>query len=80
MVSLFTKEGLISQLNDINDDSFIKCTADIGWIYFRNGAMKISKDEKELIPYEHLSGYVWEKNIVQRNLCLARLIAIQRHS
>jgi len=65
--SLFSKEGLISQLEDLNEDLFLKSTPSIAWLFFKNGALKVTGNDADIISYESLSGYVWERNILKRN-------------
>ena len=69
--SIFSKEGIISQLNDLDETKFVKGTSKVGWFYFQNVALKIRGDEIELVPYENIEGLVWEKNILKRDFKFA---------
>jgi hypothetical protein len=64
---LFTKEGLISQLEQVSDNEFITCTSKVGWMFFLNYALRVTKSGVEQIPYDQLPGKVWAKRIIQRN-------------
>jgi hypothetical protein len=48
-----------------------KDTKDESYIYYKNTAVKVKKDSFELMPYDSLSGLVWEDQIIDRNLVLA---------
>ncbi|MEO6546561.1 MAG: DUF5906 domain-containing protein [Ferruginibacter sp.] len=64
---LFSKEGLISQLEDIDDKKFVSSTEKVAWLFFKNSALSITGTSATKIPYGQIEGYVWEKNIIQRD-------------
>lgn len=64
---LFSKEGLISQLDNIDETKFITSTEKVAWLFFKNFALSVAADNITKIPYEQLEGYVWEKNIIERD-------------
>lgn len=48
-----------------------KDTKDESYIYYKNTAVKSTKDNFELIPYDSLKGLVWEDQIIDRDLELS---------
>jgi len=42
-------------------------TKDEAFIYYKNTAVKITKEQTELIPYSSLSGLVWEDQVINRD-------------
>lgn len=65
--SLFTKEGLLSQLEDLDESRFVESSVGVGWLFFKNGALKVSPYNNEFYDYSALEGFVWEKRIIQRD-------------
>ncbi len=64
--SIFTKDGLLSQLDDLDESLFINSDTATGWVFFKNGALRVTSFNNELFDYSALEGYVWEKNIISR--------------
>jgi hypothetical protein len=62
----FFKEEFLSMLNTI-DIYFIEDTKNSAYLYYRNCAVKISKDEIITIDYLDLGGYVWKDHVIDRN-------------
>jgi len=62
----FFKEEFLSMLNTI-DIYFIEDTKNSAYLYYRNCAVKISKDEIIPIDYLDLGGYVWKDHVIDRN-------------
>jgi len=62
----FFKEEFLSMLNTI-DIYFIEDTKNSAYLYYRNCAVKISKDETITIDYLDLGGYVWKDHVIDRN-------------
>lgn len=62
----FFKEEFLSMLSTI-DIYFIEDTKDTAYLYYRNCAVKITKDEITSIDYIDLGGYVWKDHIIDRN-------------
>jgi len=62
----FFKEEFLSMLSTI-DIYFIEDTKDTAYLYYRNSAVKITKDDVVSIDYLDLGGYVWKDHIIDRN-------------
>lgn len=61
----FFKEEFLSLLSTI-DIYFIEDTKDSAYLYYRNCAVKITKDEVIPIDYIDLGGYVWKDHVIDR--------------
>lgn len=61
----FFKEEFLSMLSTI-DVFFISDTKDTSYLYYRNCAVKITKDEVVPIDYIDLGGYVWKEQVIDR--------------
>jgi|TARA_B100000085_G_scaffold106745_1_gene97276 hypothetical protein len=59
------KEDFLSLLGTI-DVYFIEDTKDTSYLYFENCAVKITKDDIQVIDYLELDGYVWKDHIIPR--------------
>ena len=62
----FFKEEFLSLLSTI-DIYFIEDTKDAAYLYFRNCAVKVTKNEVIPIDYLDLGGYVWKDHVIDRN-------------
>jgi len=62
----FFKEEFLSMLSTI-DIYFIEDTKDAAYLYYKNCAVKITKDEVISIDYLDLGGYVWKDHVIDRN-------------
>ncbi len=62
---IFTEQYL-SMLDDIKVQ-LLKDTANIAYIPFANGVVKISKKRIELLSYVDIDGYIWKEQIVNRD-------------
>ena len=62
----FFKEEFLSLLSTI-DIYFIEDTRHTSYLYFKNCAVKITKDSLELLDYLDLGGYVWKDHVIDRN-------------
>jgi hypothetical protein len=62
----FFKEEFLSMLSTI-DIYFIEDTKDAAYLYYRNCAVQITKDEIKPIDYIDLGGYVWKDHVIDRN-------------
>lgn len=69
----FFKEEFLSLLSTI-DIFFIEDTKDTSYLYYRNCAVKITKDEVVQIDYLDLGGYVWKDHVIDRNYVRCELI------
>lgn len=63
------KKEYINYLDPININ-WNKDTKDVGWIYFKNTAVKISKSGIELVKYIDLDGFIWKTKKLNRNFYL----------
>jgi len=62
----FFQETFLNYVSKIDAD-FIKDTPDVAYLYYLNCAVRVSKSSIDMIDYKDLSGYVWEKQKIQRN-------------
>lgn len=62
----FFKEEFLSLLSTI-EIYFIADTRDSSYLYYKNCAVKISKDSITTIDYLDLGGYVWKDHVIDRN-------------
>ena len=65
----FFKEEFLSLLSTI-DIYFIEDSKDSSYLYYRNCAVKITKDGITPIDYLDLGGYVWKDHVIDRNFNL----------
>ena len=56
----------LSMLDTI-DFNTVKDEKDISWLYYKNFALKITKDRIEKIKYDDLDGYVWKSQVIERD-------------
>lgn len=68
----FFKEEFLSMLSTI-DIYFIEDTKDTAYLYYRNCAVKITKDDVTPIDYLDLGGYVWKDHVIDRNFVKCRV-------
>ena len=68
----FFKEDFLSMLATI-DIHFIADNKEVSYLYYKNCAVKITKDEVTHIDYLDLGGYVWNDHIINRNFNLCRV-------
>lgn len=62
----FFKEDFLSMLDTVSIH-FVEDTKDFSFIYFRNFALKVSRDNVEPIDYVDLGGYVWRDQVIDRD-------------
>ena len=62
----FFREEFLTLLSTI-DIYFIEDTKDTSYLYYKNCAVKITKDSVEKIDYLDLGGYVWKDHVIDRN-------------
>lgn len=62
----FFREEFLTLLSTI-DIYFIEDSKDTSYLYYRNCAVKITKDNVETIDYLDLGGYVWKDHVIDRN-------------
>ena len=62
----FFKDEFLTLLSSI-DVYFIEDTKNSAYLYYKNCAVKITKDEVIPIDYIDLGGYVWKDHVIDRN-------------
>ena len=62
----FFKEEFLSLLSTI-DIYFIEDTKTTSYLYYKNCAIKITKDSLVVLDYIDLGGYVWKDHVINRN-------------
>tara|TARA_R110002020_G_scaffold475807_1_gene712524 strand:+ start:229 stop:2643 length:2415 start_codon:yes stop_codon:yes gene_type:complete len=70
----YFREEFLTLLSSI-DVFFIEDTLDASYLYYRNCAVKITKDEVTPIDYIDLGGYVWKDHVIDRNFTICDVIA-----
>lgn len=64
--SIFSTEGIIHVVPKL-DDNFLKSSQNESFLFFKNTVISVTNNDVKTIDYAKISGYVWEKNIIQRN-------------
>ena len=62
---LFT-DGHINMITSINL-MMLQDTKDMSFIPYRNGVVKITKDKVDIVPYIDIDGYIWDRQIIDRD-------------
>lgn len=65
----FFKEEFLSMLSTI-EIYFIGDTKDHSYLYYKNCAIKISKQGVAILDYIDLNGYVWKDHVIDRNFTM----------
>ena len=65
----FFREEFLSLLSTVNV-YFIEDDKDTAYLYYRNCAVKVTKENKEAIDYLDLGGYVWKDQVIDRDFDL----------
>jgi hypothetical protein len=65
----FFKEEFLSMLSTI-DIYFIADTKETSYLYYKNCAVKITKDSISTLDYLDLGGYVWNDHVIDRNFVM----------
>jgi len=68
----FFKEEFLSMLSTI-DILFIEDTKHSSYLYYRNCAVQVTKDEVKPIDYLDLGGYVWKDHVIDRNFSMCEV-------
>ncbi len=58
--------GVISKMGNLDDSKLLLPRRDAAYLFFSNGALQITNEGRELIPFEKLNGYIWERQIIKR--------------
>tara|TARA_R110002167_G_C12690464_1_gene652369 strand:+ start:566 stop:2980 length:2415 start_codon:yes stop_codon:yes gene_type:complete len=61
----YFKEDFLSFLDTV-DVHFVEDTKDFSFIYFKNCAIKVCKDEVNKVDYVDLNGFVWNDQVIDR--------------
>lgn len=69
----YFREEFLTLLSSI-DVYFIADTKDTAYLYYRNCAVKITKDNITTIDYLDLGGYVWKDHVIDRNFTMCDVI------
>lgn len=64
------KEDHLSFLNTIRPNIMID-TAHTAYLYYRNCMVKVTADNVDIIEYSDIDGYIWEKQIINRDFVQA---------
>lgn len=62
----YFKEEFLNLLDPV-DVYFVSDTKDAAYLYYRNCAVCVKRDSVETIDYMDLGGYVWKKQVIQRD-------------
>ena len=65
----YFREEFLTLLNTI-DIYFIEDTKTTSYLYYKNCAVKITKDSVETIDYLDLGGYVWKDHVIDRKFTM----------
>lgn len=73
--SFFEKHGkfTVEYLPLLDESLLLKDTRSECYKFFLNGFVKVTKDEKNLLPYEELTGLVFYNKIQQRDFCFGNI-------
>ena len=69
----FFKEDFLSLLSSVNV-YFIEDDANTSYLYYNNCAVKVTKDNVEIIDYIDLGGYIWKDQVVNRDFAICEVI------
>lgn len=58
--------GLMAMINELQGE-FLRDDKFYTWMFFKNTALKISGASIDQIPYNKLSGYIWDSEIIDRD-------------
>ena len=59
-------ENFLTLLDNI-DLLLLKDTKNASYLAFQNGVLKVTKDKIELIDYIDVDGYIWKRQILERD-------------
>lgn len=65
----FFKDEFLSLLSTI-DIYFISDTKEAAYLYYKNCAIKVTKDGVQVMDYLDLGGYVWKEQVIDRNFTM----------
>ena len=59
-------EGYLNQLAT-KELTMVRDTEDISYLFFKNNVVKVTKKDIEFIPYSEIGGFVWQRNIINKD-------------
>lgn len=62
----YFKEDFLSMLSDI-DIQFVEDTENESYLFFRNAAIKVEKNNVKSVDYEDLPGWIWQDQVIDRD-------------
>lgn len=62
----YFKEEFLNMLDPV-DVYFVSDTKTSAYLYYRNCAVRVTKDSIDTVDYIDLGGYVWKKQVIQRD-------------
>ena len=65
----YFREEFLALLSSI-DVYFIEDDKDTAYLYYKNGAVKVTHDATTLIDYLDIGGYVWKSNVIDRTFVM----------
>jgi len=70
----FFREDFLTLLSSITI-FFIEDTKTTSYLYYRNCAVKVTKNDIEIIDYIDLGGYVWKEHIIDRSFAICESLS-----
>jgi hypothetical protein len=68
----FFKEDFLSMLDPV-DVYFVEDTSEAAHLYYKNCAVKVTRDGVEIIDYIDLDGYIWKDQIIDRDFAICEV-------
>ena len=68
----YASKSKTNGLDTIQEMNLNKCTPNVAYFFFKNGALKVEKDTVSLIPYDDYDGYVLESQIIDFEINLSQ--------
>jgi len=69
----FFKEDFLSLLSPVNV-YFMEDDVNTSYLYYNNCAVKVTKDNVEIIDYIDLGGYIWKDQVVDRDFAICEVV------
>lgn len=66
-IGKYFNETKLSLLKHDEEFIFNKDTKDEAFVYFKNGVVRVTKENWEILDYKHLKGYVWKNQIIDKD-------------
>ena len=68
--TLFSEQFLL--MLETIDLMMLKDSADTSYLAFKNGILKVTKNEATMIDFIDVDGYIWESQIINRNFVISK--------